>query len=153
MRDSLGGTVVLVIIVVFIAIVSAYLAFNVNYMKAFNMKNKIIEYYNWYEGDCSKTCQDKIREYAKTIGYNPPSKLTCPSGMVRAEGGKNSTIYCYSEHKVPRSSASVNISDDIKDRYYYSIATTIDIRIPIVQNVFGYNLLSVSGDTKPFPKK
>ena len=36
MSDSLGGTVIIVLIVLFITIVSGYLAFNVNYTKAFN---------------------------------------------------------------------------------------------------------------------
>ena len=45
MRDGLGSAVMIAIIVVFIAIVSGYLAFNVNYMKAFNMKNKICQKY------------------------------------------------------------------------------------------------------------
>ena len=42
MRDALGGSVTIVIIVVFIVIVLGYLAFNVNYTKAFRMKDKII---------------------------------------------------------------------------------------------------------------
>jgi hypothetical protein len=42
MRDAMGGSVALVIIVVFIVIALGYMAFNVNYTKAFNMKNKII---------------------------------------------------------------------------------------------------------------
>ena len=43
MRDGLGSVVMIEIIVVFIVVVSTYLAFNVNYMKAFKMKNKIID--------------------------------------------------------------------------------------------------------------
>ena len=42
MRDSLGGAVNIIIIVVFIVIALGYMAFNVNYTKAFRMKNKII---------------------------------------------------------------------------------------------------------------
>ena len=62
MRDGLGSAVMIAIIAVFIAIVSGYLAFNVNYMKAFNMKNKIIDYFNKYDGDCFCTneCKDDI---------------------------------------------------------------------------------------------
>ena len=46
MRDALGGTVTLVIIVVFIVIALGYMAFNVNYTKAFRMKDKIITLYD-----------------------------------------------------------------------------------------------------------
>ena len=42
MRDAIGGVVNITIIVTFLVIVSGYLAFNVNYTKAFRVKNKII---------------------------------------------------------------------------------------------------------------
>ena len=76
MRDSLGSVVVLTIIVVFVVIVSAYMAFNVNYTKAFRMKNRIISLYEEYDGKCFSTgeCETKIRNYAKEIGYNPSVK-------------------------------------------------------------------------------
>ena len=57
MRDAMGGTVVLVIIVVFIVVTLGYMAFNVNYTKAFRMKNKIISVYEDYKGDCQSDCR------------------------------------------------------------------------------------------------
>ena len=42
MRDAFGGIANMVVIIVFLVIVSGYLAFNVNYTKAFRVKNKII---------------------------------------------------------------------------------------------------------------
>ena len=41
MRDAFGGVANLVIIVVFLVLVSGYLAFNVNYTKAFRVKIKL----------------------------------------------------------------------------------------------------------------
>ena len=66
MRDALGGTVVLMIIVIFIVFALGYMAFNVNYTKAFRMKNKIISVYEDYKGNCSSSeCQKAITDYAK----------------------------------------------------------------------------------------
>ena len=42
MRDAFGGIVNIAIIVVFMTIVSGYLAFNVSYTKAFKVKNYFI---------------------------------------------------------------------------------------------------------------
>ena len=39
------------------------------------------------------------------------------------------------------------------DHYYFTIVTTIDIDIPIVRNVFGLRLLTISGDTKTLSVK
>ena len=52
MRDAFGGLVNIVIIVVFIVVVSGYLAFNVTYTKAFKVKNKMISLLEQYEGKC-----------------------------------------------------------------------------------------------------
>ena len=52
MRDAFGGLMNMVIIIVFLVLVSGYLAFNVNYTKAFRVKNKIITTIEQYEGNC-----------------------------------------------------------------------------------------------------
>ena len=52
MRDGIGSTVMITIIIAFIVCASSYLAYNVNYTKAFRMKNKIISVYEDYNGVC-----------------------------------------------------------------------------------------------------
>ena len=70
MRDAFGGVANLVIIVVFLVLVSGYLAFNVNYTKAFRVKNKIISTYEQYNGNCSNNsspCMAQIMKYMNSI--------------------------------------------------------------------------------------
>lgn len=142
MRDSLGGTVVLVIIVVFIVLVSGYMAFNVNYTKAFRMKNKIIDSFNKY-GDCcltsGSTCDKEINEYAKTIGYNPMS-LTC-------DDGSGAGIYCWKKYDKVSAGADVI---DANEGHYYTITTKVDINIFFVNQALDLRFLNVRGDTKTF---
>ena len=45
MRDALGGTVNVVIIVMFIVIALGYITFNINYTKAFRVNDKIVSLY------------------------------------------------------------------------------------------------------------
>lgn len=143
MRDSLGGTVVLMIIVVFIVLVSGYMAFNVNYTKAFRMKNKIVDSYNKF-GDCCRStgsvCDNEITEYAESIGYNPLS-LSCD--------GSNAGLYCVEEHE--KTSAGGDLVD-ANDGHYYTITTKVDINIIFVNKALGLRFLNVRGDTKTFPK-
>ena len=49
MRDAFGGIVNLSMIVIFLVLVCGYLAFNVNYTKAFRVKNYIITTMEQYE--------------------------------------------------------------------------------------------------------
>ena len=155
MRDSLGGTVTLIIIVVFIVVVSSYMAFNVNYTKAFRMKNKIVDEYNKHQGACmvtkndkgiidSNSCLDNIQTYAKEIGYNPHIVANrCPDGY------EDTNYYCYRE-VMKYSDDSTGDVVGSKKYHYYSIVTMIDINIPIVENILGLRLLSIKGDTKTF---
>ena len=167
MRDSSGGVVVLAIIVIFITFVSAYMAFNVNYTKAFRMKNKIIDTIEKYDGKCGakSSCRNEITQYAKDIGYNPYNITSCPKikGVKRVSGvevvDKN---YCMYEFKVVSdddayctkkdSTTGKCLQTDTGNRYYYRIMTVIDIKIPVVQNILGLNLMSITGDTKYFKK-
>jgi hypothetical protein len=146
MRDSIGGVFNLVIIVVFIVIVLGYLAFTVNYTKAFRMKNKIISLYEDYNGNCNSECEKKIKEYADLIGYKP-SKITCDTANNYKDSG-TSTKYCFK--KVDVSNEANNSISDQKKRYYYKIVTKIDINIPIIENTLGIKVFSVKGNTKIF---
>ncbi len=144
MRDAFGGLVNIVIIVVFLVIVSGYLAFNVNYTKAFRVKNKIISIYEQYEGcgqsslTASNACDMKIQEYMSQIGYNLGKKMNINGYDCTHINGS----YCVKAVKAD------GASDLKNDRYYYKIVTQINIDIPIINNIMGLSIFQVSGDTK-----
>lgn len=149
MRDAFGGVVNLVIIVVFLVLVSGYLAFNVNYTKAFRVKNKIISTFEQYEGNCQSsttevnTCNGEIVAYMKRIGYSAPDfNLTGePDNYDKCHYG-----YCYKKIEVPKDSDSV----DTETKVYYKIATQINIDIPIINKILpGLKIFQVTGDTMP----
>ena len=146
MRDSIGGSVIIMIIVFFLVFASAYLAYNVNYMKAFNMKNKIISLYEKYDGDCNTSCGKEIAAYAKSIGYNP-SSLNCNKYANKGVNG----LYCYTEVQATKSTSSY-IWKDGTDFYYFTIMTKVDINIPIVSNTLGFDIQTLSGDTELFKR-
>ena len=78
MRDAFGGLMNMVIIIVFLVLVSGYLAFNVNYTKAFRVKNKIITTIEQYEGNCgneNSACNQEIISYMKELGYNADTNM------------------------------------------------------------------------------
>lgn len=144
MRDAVGGSVVIVIIMVFIVLVSAYLAFNVNYMKAFKMKDKIIALYEESDGECLSDCKEKIKTYAKEIGYDV-AELNCEgAGYNPIEG-----LYCEKEVEVENKEKEFS-ENDMGSSRYYKIMTKIDIRIPIVDNALDIKPFQINGDTKVF---
>ena len=116
MRDAIGGSTTLVIIVVFIVIALGYMAFNINYTKAFRMKDKIVTLYDDYSGNClnSSKCQQEIKSYAKQIGYSTDtgrsSFMKCPSGYTAANG-----IYCYRKENVSNATL-INKDSDVNKK-------------------------------------
>jgi len=138
MRDAMGGTVALVIIVVFIVFALGYMAFNVNYTKAFRMKNKIISVYENNNGDCGSACQREITEYARTIGYSLGSDINC-SGY---DGTGVNGLYCYNE--------VTSIGGSSGKSKYYRIITKINVEVPIINRILNLRILYITGDTKTF---
>ncbi len=151
MRDSLGGSVVVVIIVVFIVVIMGYLAFNVNYTKAFRMKNKIISVYREYDGVCNSECEAEIKKYAQTIGYRPSRRINCPKceGMSHSYLGSD-TLYCACKKTVRKTEG---IHNDSGEKFYYHIVTKINIEIPIISNTIDMQVFNISGDTSVFEAK
>ncbi len=90
MRDAIGGTFTFQIIIFFLVLVSGYLAFSVNYSKAFRAKNKVIDVYEAYEGNLKNDrAQEKINTYFKQIGYNPAQEYVNVKNAECAEIGSS----------------------------------------------------------------
>ena len=156
MNEGVGSTSVIVIIVVFIAIVSSYMAYNVNYTKATRLKDKVIAVYERNNGNCTVAdCQSEILAYGQKIGYNGKN-MNCSAESFSSKDTIETTEYkapgyCIYKIRAKKSGAS-NVMDDCakKPGYYYRVLTRIDINIPVVQNVLGLRFLNVTGDTKVF---
>jgi len=149
MRDAFGGIVNIVIIVVFLVLVSGYLAFNVNYTKAFRVKNKIISTYEQYEGSCDQNsqCERKIKEYMTRLGYNAPNMKEDDPWDCRPIG------YCVQEVPVISNNGDKDKINDRNPKSYYKIKTQINIDIPIVNKIMpGLRIFEVTGDTKVIEK-
>lgn len=146
MRDAFGGIVNIAMIVVFLVVVSGYLAFNVNYTKAFRVKNKIISTIEEYEGNLNHDdLEEKISDYMKSVGYSAPNFSIDPSDNPNCD----KTVKCeygYCVQKCLVSDGSV----DTKKRAYFKVTTQINIDIPIINKIMPeLKIFQVSGDTKP----
>ena len=156
MNEGTGGSIVLAIIVVAIAFIMSYLAYNVNYTKAFRMKNKVISLYEKCSGSCYGSCKNEIVQYRKDIGYDPKAITNCksiPYVPDNAELVDNSSGNGYCVFKITENrNNSPQIESQCQDspRYYYRVITRINIVIPIINNIFDLGALYVTGDTEMF---
>lgn len=148
MRDAIGGIVNLVIIVVFLVIVSGYLAFNVNYTKAFRVKNKIISTIEEYEGNCpadGKGCDKIINDYINSMGYDNTNLINCDSYNTDKIKYYKRNGYCVG---ASYSNSQSNIQDKGQTAYF-KVKTYITIDMPIIRNVIpNIGMFEITGDTK-----
>ena len=156
MRDAFGGVANLAIIVVFLTLVSGYLAFNVNYTKAFIVKNKIISTIEQYEGQCkvdpTNACHLEIQSYMNSLGYNAPNLALNDTENGAPWDCGDGAGYCIK--KIPMNSIQVGSTQDTKDRAYFKVVTQINIDIPIINKILpGLKIFQISGDTKPIVMK
>lgn len=146
MKEATGSTISFFFIMIGIVVTMGYLAFNINYTKAFRMKDKIIAVYDDHNGKCENVsaCENEIKEYARSIGYNTDNTINC-SGYNEASSG----LYCYSKEEAYKDERSESF-DDRTPTYYYKISTKIYLEIPIISNILNFKVFYITGNTKTY---
>ena len=146
MRDALGGTVNVVIIVMFIVIALGYITFNIRYTKAFRVNDKIVSLYEQYKGNClgNSSCAQQISQYAEDIGYarDNTSNFKCPAGFE-----KKQQLYCLKEVPVKRKKPDGAYVGETESKYFIIITKT-RFTIPILNKLLDLEVFSVRGSTK-----
>lgn len=139
MREAIGGTWLFGLVLTFIVFFASFLAVSINYSKAFNVKNNIVDLIGKYEGN-NKCARQKIGEYLKDVGYLVIG--TCPSGYkpYNLEGEKisssNKGYYCL---------ASEETTNTVVDKKYYRIVVFFKLDLPMVGDLTTFR---IKGETE-----
>lgn len=149
MRDAIGGAFSITAIVIFLIIVNCFLAFSVNYTKAFRAKNEIRSIIEKNEGlGCNALHQieDFLAKNHYRIG-DPYENWCTRNDFKIARGNNNTPLFCYKVEKVDITGSS-NSNKTYKGAYY-TVATFVNIDIPIFNKIFARagNIFMVRGET------
>ena len=155
MKQSLGTTVMLNFIIVFIVVTFAFLSATLSYMKAYKVNSRMSTIIEKYEGYNNYSLEE-INNLLKTIGYSP-KKGVCPETQkyVKSSYGiddyrmrTTSEIYSSTDelnnlgltlHRNPYDYCIYKYQ--INDNYYrYGIITYIHINVPIINNFIKVHL-------------
>lgn len=150
MKEAIGGVFSLEFIIVFLLILNGYLAFSVNYTKAFRVKNEIRSIIQKNEG-LTKDAMDDISEYMAKVNYNQNSYYDtwCQNkGLYTCtdDAGRSFCVDVKSSNKYGTrivNGKAENIAA------YYTVYTFVDIHIPILEKFLPYagGIFSVTGET------
>lgn len=143
MRDALGGLFSLQIILAFVLLINGYLAYSVNYTRAFRVKNGIINILEQYEGH-TEEAKDQIAEYVQDMKYHVPATMM-NSNSLRDFTCVQSKGYCVKATAV----ADSDVESDEYRGTYYTVVTFVNIDIPILNKFIQLgDFLQVKGESK-----
>ena len=148
MRDAIGGVFSITAIVVFLIVVNCFLAFSVNYSRAFRAKNEIRSIIEKNEGlkcDALKQVSEFLSKYHYHISSD--SKTWCSNNGYEVAEYNNTPLFCYKVQKVDITGAT-NGNATYKGAYY-TVVTFVNIDIPIFNRIYGgfSNYFMVKGET------
>lgn len=166
MREAIGSSMLLNIVIVIIGIISAFYISSIAYSKAFKVKNRIISVIERYDGACfndiddNDSCYQAIEAELQDIGYSSNISADCEEITVdndinsiksvelvypshNYDGGHRYCVYKYSV-----CSGSGSKCNSYSNRLtYYKVVTFMHFDIPVIHSFLEF---PVSGETKTF---
>ncbi len=150
MRESIGGSWLLGLMVMFILLFTAFLVVTINYTKAQRLKNEVTDFIEREEGLTSRTSTnigavELIDNYLKRSGQSGMGK--CPDnsyiggtveGSPKIERALKNKKYHYCVKKIDK------FQDKEKQKAYYDVIVFVEFNLPVIGDIFTY---SVSGRT------
>ena len=143
MRDSVGGTFMIYVLLIFLAIYITFVAVAFNYARAFRVKNKVIDIieqnegmsdadFNNLSGKNSVGVAGQINEYLNSVSYY----INLTDNNKNGRGTCFERGYCVSEYstKVDEMTAK-----------YYKVTTFVRLEIPFLELGF---TIPVKGETR-----
>ncbi|MEG1495169.1 MAG: hypothetical protein RSB99_02065 [Bacilli bacterium] len=157
MREAVGGAVTIQIIIIFLLIINSYLAFSVNYTKAFRVKNEIISIIEKNEGYTGDTgygnCRsgdnacNQIANYLVGVAYNTKD-YNCNQGERDDKFEKKQGGYCLK--RVTEGTGNTNNPNNTYVGSHYVVKTFVKLSFPGLEKLLPIfsNVFAVKGETK-----
>lgn len=165
MREAIGGSYIFQIVILFIALFSAFLVYSISYTKAFRVKNEIlslIEQYQGYSnanGEVTNMTDDELLEdgsvealafkLIKDVGYNKEVVAGDESSCYLAGEGSRTT----NENDVQGEMKSggyclyklCSLEGDVHQNTTYKVTAFIALKIPVLNATIK---VPISGETR-----
>ena len=148
MKESIGYSVTINIVITFIIIVFAFLSSAIVYYKTNKASNIIVDTIQKYEG-YNKTAKDEIMMRLNSLGYGSHS-INCSNTIVGKSAFYTSTATTCTFVEPDGRSATQNrgycvykcVDQGIDDYYYFKIRINMMINIPIIGNMLDIPIYS-----------
>ena len=144
MRESIGSTWVLQLIILFILLFVGFLTLSLNYSKSYKVKNEVLTIIEKYEGLSSDSVKI-INNFLVQSGYKTMGKcgadgwygatdIFTDTGVLDVATANDKYYYCIRKKFAK------------KDYYYYEIKTFLTFNLPIVGNFVAFTIEGSTAD-------
>ena len=143
MKDAVGSSLLLNIVVIFTAVIILLFSGIISYSKAYKIKNRIVEIierYEKYDNTTISAIEDELKKVGYTIATKDQidAKCTKPNNLTGAK--KSGYLYCVYEKD--------NVSST-KNGKAYEVVTFVRFDFPVIGQMLEF---PVQGETKVLGK-
>lgn len=149
MKESIGGFSLFNIVIVFVLIFAGYISLSINYSKAYNVKNEIVNIIRNQGGVCTSdspsytdNCYnftEQIVDYFKEANYRTTGN--CKNNWVGySRDGRylginaDNAAFCVNAIKA-------NSNSELPNALYYQIKVFYQLDLPIISSIFEFSIL------------
>ena len=145
MREAVGNSSLLYLVVIFTGIVILFFVGILSYSKAYRVKNRIIEIvekYGYYDNSENSPVISEINDSLSNMGYTISNTDTCSNTLRNYEEGKaqkiHTTGYKYCIYEIASNGSK-----------YYVVVSYVNFNFPVIGNMIN---IPVYGETKMLGK-
>lgn len=147
MRDSVGGTFMIYVLIIFLSVYIVFVAVAFNYARAFRVKNKVIDIIEQNEGIKEMDGNDNLTGITSGVFGQIDTYLNNVSYRVNNIGESNCKGYDYINTNRGYYISKINQDSSIDgiESSYYKVRTFVYIEFPFLKLKF---TIPVNGETR-----
>lgn len=152
MKEAVGGISLFNIVIVFVLLFAGYISLSINYSKAFNVKNEIINIIKNQGGVCTSSSPsgndncynfaEQITDYFKEANYRSTGVCDDSEGWVgyNREGliDYNNSAFCVKAIKA-------NSNSELPNALYYQVKVFYQLDLPVINRFFEFSIYGETG--------
>ena len=150
MKESIGGVTLFNIVIVFVLLFAGYISMSINYSKAYNVKNEIINIIKNQGGVCtsrtpsnSDICYnfaEQITDYFREASYRSTGE--CESGWV---GFDREGQIDYDNSAFCVKAVRANTNSELPNALYYQVKVFYQLDLPVINRFFEFSIYGETG--------
>ena len=152
MKEAIGGVSLFNIVIVFVLLFAGYISLSINYSKAYNVKNEIINIIKNQGGVCTSATpnsnnncynfSEQITDYFRESNYRSTGECDVNDGWV---GFNREGLIDYNNSAFCVKAVRANTNSELPNALYYQVRVFYQLDLPVINSFFEFVIYGESG--------